>query len=296
VPAPPRASEMSPELELLAALPIEAPENFQPSGLWVEQGRLLVVSDKHDAAIYELGIEAERAVAHPFAQFSPPPDAVPPLDLEGVAGDGQGGLLVASESAFRVAQLDLSGVAGSGEPSPAARWATASLRSAGEAVGCFAVPNAGFEGLARLDDGHLLLAVERQPRALLEVSLGVGTARIHAQVMADSIFDIRPGRLPDFADLAVDRGNVYALMRNGHLVVQLERRAGAWVEGHAVSYAAAENDGRFIYADDKFGLAEGLALTADRIFVALDNNGQARESAPGDSRPLLFVFRRPPGF
>jgi hypothetical protein len=114
--------------------------------------------------------------------------------------------------------------------------------------------------------------------------------------MADSIFDISPGRPPDFADLAVDRGNVYALMRNGHLVVRLEPRADAWVEAQAVSYAAAENDAHFIYADDEFGLGEGLALTSDRIFVVLDNNSQTRESAPEDARPLLFMFRRPPGF
>lgn len=290
----PRAIEPAPELELLAALPIEAPESFQPSGLWFEQGRLLVVSDKHEDTVYELGLEAERAVARPFLQFERLPDVADHLDWEGVSGDGAGGLLLVSESAYRVARIEVA--RGVGPPASTARWITPSLHAAGEAAGCFQAPNAGFEGLARLDTGELLLAIERRPRGLMDVSVDSGEPVGRTQAMLDSIYPVRPGRVPDFADLTVAESNVYALMRNGHLVVRLERRAGAWVEERAVSYAAAENDARFIYADDEFGLGEGLALTADRIFVVLDNNGQARVSAPKDSRPLLFVFRRPPGF
>jgi hypothetical protein len=48
------------------------------------------------------------------------------------------------------------------------------------------VPNAGVEGLARLDDGSLLLAAERQPRALVEVAHRPGAAQVVAQAMPDS--------------------------------------------------------------------------------------------------------------
>jgi len=285
-----------PELELMAALPIEAPENFQPSGLWVEEGRLLVVSDKHDATIYELALEAEHAAARPFAHFARPSEAVDMLDLEGLSGDGAGGFWLASEGAFRVASVGVARTEDASGPSGRALWITPSLRAAGEAAGCFQINNAGFEGLARLDAQRLLLAIERQPRGLVEVALGSGGPKVVVQTMAESSYALPHGRPADFSDLSVAEGEVYALMRNGHLVVRLERREGAWVEGQGASYAAAENDPRYIYADATFGLAEGLALTQDRIFIVLDNNGQARASAPADFRPLLFIFRRPPGF
>jgi hypothetical protein len=130
----------------------------------------------------------------------------------------------------------------------------------------------------------------------MDVGSGAEEPHGRARAMPDSVFPVQPGRAPDFTDLAAWGGNVYALMRNGQVVLRLEQSEGAWAEGRGVSYAATENDPRFIYADATFGLAEGLALTSDRIFVALDNNGQARAAAPGDLRPLLFVFRRPPGF
>lgn len=289
-------AQRPPELELLAALPIEAPENFQPSGLWVEEGRLLVISDKHDGTIYELRIEAEHAAAHPFVHFARPAEGLGVLDFEGLSGDAAGGFLLASESSFRVARIEVARSKGASAPPARALWITPSLRAAGEAAGCFQVDNAGFEGLARLAAQRMLLAIERQPRALVEVTLGSGAPEVTVQTMPESAYPLPHGRPPDFSDLSVAEGEVYALVRNGHLVVRLERREGRWVEGQGVSYAAAENDARNIYADVTFGLGEGLALTGDRIFVVLDNNGQTRAGAPADSRPLLFVFRRPPGF
>jgi hypothetical protein len=87
---------------------------------------------------------------------------------------------------------------------------------------------------------------------------------------------------------------VYTLLRNAHLVVQLRRTAQGWEEGEAWSYVAAENDARLAYADQKFGMAEGLAFGEDKVFIILDNNGVARATSPEDRRPLLFVFERPP--
>lgn len=276
----------------MAALPLDAPETFEPSGLWVEQGRLLVISDKHDASIYELSLESDRAAARPFVRVERPVDAPDYLDWEGVSGDGAGGLLLVSESAYRVARVELAGTGNAAAPL-APRWVTPELRAIGEAAGCFGAANAGFEGVARLDADQLLLAIERGPRGLMQVAVdGSG----HARAMPGSIYAVPRGRPPDFTDLAVDAGQLYALARNAHLVVRLDRREGSWVEGQGLSYALAENDPRYVYADATFGLGEGLALTADRIFVVLDNNGQARVSAPADIRPLLFVFRRPPGF
>ena len=100
-------------------------------------------------------------------------------------------------------------------------------------------------------------------------------------------------RPADFSDLSAADGRVYALVRNAHLVVRLNRSAEGWREERAWSYAATENDPRFVYADTSFGLGEGLAIGPHEVFVVLDNNGQARRAAPADRRALLFRFARP---
>jgi hypothetical protein len=47
-----------------------------------------------------LRLEPERAIAQPFIQFAPPPDALALLDLEGMAGDARGGVLFAARARF----------------------------------------------------------------------------------------------------------------------------------------------------------------------------------------------------
>jgi hypothetical protein len=156
------------------------------------------------------------------------------------------------------------------------------------------VPGGDVEGIARLPNGGLLIAAEREPRGLIELpaDFTLGAARVW--VMPGGAYPLPRQRPADFTDLAVVGGQVLALVRNAHLVVQLTRTSGGWQEGPAWSYAAAENDPRWRYADAKFGLGEGLAVNEAEVFVVLDNNEQPRAAAPADRRALLFRFRRPP--
>ncbi len=283
-----------PKLALVTALPLEIEGNFQPSGLLWHDGRLLTVSDKHDSAVYEIALGSTSATLQPFLTFTPPADDPAPLDYEGLTVDTDGSFLVVSESRFRILH-----VAPEGTPGPAAShaarasWCSPSLEGSGQAVGCFQLPNANFEGITRLPTGGLLLAAERQPRGLIELDVdrAVGSAR--AWAMPESAYPMPVGRSPDFADLSILDGQVYTLLRNAHLLVQLRRTARGWEEGEAWSFAAAENDARFAYADRTFGMAEGLAFSEDKVFIILDNNGVARAISPEDRRPLLFVFERP---
>jgi hypothetical protein len=283
------------KLELVTALPLESQGNFQPSGLLWHDGRLLTVSDKHDSAVFEIELGSSSVTLRPFLTFTPPSDDPAPLDYEGLTVDTDGSFLVVSESRFRILHLALEGGLGPAAPHAArASWCSPSLEDRGRAVGCFQLPNASFEGITRLPAGGLLLAAERQPRGLIELDVdrAVGSAR--AWAMPESAYPLPVGRSPDFADLAILGGQVYALLRNAHLLVQLRRTALGWEEGEAWSYAAAENDDRFAYADRTFGMAEGLAFGEDKVFIILDNNGVARATSPEDRRPLLFVFERPP--
>jgi hypothetical protein len=155
------------------------------------------------------------------------------------------------------------------------------------------VPNANLEGITWLPTAGLLLAAERNPRGLLELAPDRGLGSARAWAMPDSAYALAQGRDPDFADLTLTGGEVYALVRNAHAVVKLTRTPDAWIEGRAFSYAAVENDPRWAYQNRTYGLAEGLAIGEHQVFVVLDTNGQARAADPGDRRPLLLVFERP---
>jgi hypothetical protein len=286
-----------PELVLTAALPLAVEGDFEPSALLLHEGRLLTVSDKHDDTIYAIERGAAAATLRPFVRFEPPMEEPPELDLEGLSAAPDGGWWLASESQLRVLHVQAAD-AGNGLDGPLrgrARWLTPSLRAVGAAKGCFHVPNAGFEGIALSSPERLLLAVEREPRALLELGVGGAASAPDVQLMPATTYPAEPGRQEDFADLTRFGGLLYALVRNAHLVVRLERDPdGGWREGRAFSFRNAENDPRYRYGNRKYGMAEGLAMTEREVFVVLDNNGQAREADEGDRRPILFVFERPP--
>lgn len=271
------------ELVLVKTLPIERYDNFQPSGLLWHEGRLLTVSDKHEDQIFELMLEEQRVTVSSYRRFALPQGVVE-LDLEGLCPDGEGGLFLASEAQVRVLRL---------ASNAALSWATPSLEPLGAAVGLFALPNAKLEGIARLSDGRILVAAERSQRGLIEIPADGDLSRAHAWSMPRSAFALPHGRTPDFSDLASFENELFALVRSAHLVVELQRSSAGWVEGEAWSFAVTENDDRFGYLDRRYGIAEGLALDGNRVYVVFDNNGNGRTSAPEDVRPQLMIFERP---
>jgi hypothetical protein len=274
------ASSPPSELGLERALPIDGPEGFEPSGLLLYGGRLLTVSDKHDDVVFELELGTDSAKAKPFLRFEPP-EGSRPLDLEGLALDADAALLLASEAHGRVLR-----VASTGQAS----WQTPSLKEAGRKRGLFARPNAGIEGIAVLGQGRLVLAAERQPRGLIEVT---GSEVTNVWPMNHSVCRPPRDRPVDFADLTTVDGTLYALARNAHVVVRLERQPTGYVEREIWSYEATENDPRFAYEDRSFGLAEGLAIDERRVFVVLDANRDRRRSDPDDFRALCVASSSP---
>jgi hypothetical protein len=281
---------------LTAALPLAVEGDFEPSALLLHEGQLLTVSDKHDDTIYAIERGTGTATLRPFVRFEPPVEQPPALDLEGLSAAPDGGWWLASEGQLRVLHVQAAEASNgaSGPLQGRARWLTPSLRSVGAAKGCFHVPNAGFEGIVLSSPDRLLLAVEREPRALLELGVGDAASAPDVQLMPATTYPAEPGRQEDFADLTRFGGQLYALVRNAHLIVRLERDPdGGWREGRAFSFRSAENDPRHRYENRKYGLAEGLAMTEREVFVVLDNNGQAREADESDRRPILFVFERP---
>jgi hypothetical protein len=283
------------------ALPIAITDDFQPSGLALLDGRLLTVSDRHDDAVYEIvpgpDVDSDLATLRLFLRLRPPGNGPRPTDLEGVALDAGGGgstgaLLLASEGRSRVLHASANG---------STAWITPALEEIGRPLGMLRINNAGLEGIARLPSGRILVAAERDVRGLIELPAGGlrdehdrAQVDVQAWAMPDSICTPPPGRVNDFADLAVWNGQVFALERNCHVVMRIERAATAWVERGGWSYARTENDPRFAYHDRRFGVAEGLAIDEQHVYIVMDNNHDYLAADGNDRRPRLFVFHHPP--
>jgi hypothetical protein len=283
-------------LVLERAIALSGPGDFQPSALALRQGHLYTVSDKSSDTLLEinlgeiwtseinlgeagrrgkggkinLGGEGEAGVGIGFAEGG--------LDLEGIAVEGGGDFLVVSEAFGRVLRVPAGGTG--------ARWVEIDFAGAARAVGLLATAGAGFEGVAVLGD-RLIVAAEREPRGLVVARAG----RVWAWQMEASVVPLPRGRRPDFSDLTVDRGRLYALVRNADAIVELLPAGDRFVEGRWWSFAEAV--AAYPYQDRRFGMAEGLAMDAEHVYVVLDNNGTPRVGASLDRRAMLFVFARP---
>lgn len=286
-----------PELALERALPIEGRPGLEPSGLSRVNGRLYTVSDGDDPTIYALDIDGHRAVAKPALVVSSPTPGVA-LDFEGIAADGDGAFLLSSEAQARVLRVTKDGHSA---------WVTPTLTSVGQTLGLLQAHNAGLEGVARLADGTLLLAAERDAPGLIQVPPAAG-GRVQAGLANPGVTkpEIRALTVPDcgclhtarrhadLSDLTTSGTQVFALARNEQRVVRLEQKGGSWEAVEAWSFKATENDPRYAYLDQRFPLAEGLVVTEDHVYVVLDNNQtNGRQADPKDTRPTLFVFKRP---
>lgn len=271
------------ELKLEAAYRVAAIGEFEPSGLVWYRGRLLTVTDEVDDTVFELRIEQGVARVVPAFQFQAP--GVGPftrLDLEGLAVAADGALLIVSEATSRVLRVD--------PRSGQASWLALDVEAVARSAGLLHTSNAGFEGIAALPNGGLLLAAEREPRGFVEVPVSDLHAPARAWVLPASAYAMPKGRAPDFADLASDEGQLYALARGAHFIARLD---ATYAETELWSYAATENDPQFAYESMRYGRAEGLAITQAHVYVVLDNNGDCAQTNASARDPWLFVFKRP---
>jgi hypothetical protein len=258
------------------AVALAGPGDFQPSGLALREGRLYTVSDKESGGVLE--VDLERGQARVALPFHLPAGERGHLDLEGIAPDPVGGFLVVSEQLGRVLAI---------APDGAGRWLPVDFVRPARAAGLLATAGAGFEGIALFGD-RIVLAAERAPRGLVVARAG----KAQAWQMESTRLWLPRGRGPDFADLTVYAGRLFALVRNAEAIVELAPAGERFEERRWWSFAAAV--GAYPYDDQRFGMAEGLAIDDRRVYVVLDNNGSSRRGSPGDRRAMLFVFARPP--
>jgi hypothetical protein len=280
------AEDAIPELELIQALPCDGPDWFEPSGLTFRDGVLYTVSDKHDDTIFRLEPGANSVKVTPDVQF--PVANLPAagnLDFEGITVDSDGNFLLVSETEFRVARVKADG--------SDAQWITDSLEQTGRQAGLFETDNAYLEGIASPSPGVLLLCAERQPSGIVTVNLNANPPEVAALKFYPSSFPIRPGRTSDLTDLYFENGKSYALQRNGEGICLLMISEFGPQDTALWSFKTAVRKSESAYRDSFFGMAEGLVMNKERIYIIVDNNGTPSREKPDDFRPLLFVFRRP---
>lgn len=274
-------------LELISALPVEGMEGAQLSGLTLVDDELYAVSDQHDHTICRLDIGRKTAKLSPYITFNAPWSGawVRGLDFEGIAHRENHFFLV-SESTFRVLRV--------GENGGDLAWVTPSVEKQGLEAGFFGKKNGRLEGLALLGGGRVLLAVERAPRGLIDVTIDLeGNASIQPIVCAETMLSLANPRVPDFSDFWIDDEGLFALSRNADAVLLIDYDEQGLREREAWTFSHVVNDPAHAYQDMTYGKAEGLAMDENRVYVVVDNNGLARVSDGTDTRPLLFVFARP---
>ena len=290
-------------LKLEQAYLIEADFDTQPSGLALCQDKLLLVSDKVDHRIFEVNAQLDgTAGLSPFIKLAAIPGKKPPYpmnqqsklarlrqlipgaryDYEGIDCD-EDYFYLASETMIDVLRVDKSGQS---------MWLNTNSYQAGRKHGLYSQPNAYLEAVARMPSGELIIGAERQARGLITL-INTGSKWLK-EVNTQLATPIKPAaeyRLPDLTGLAIYNDYLYTLERNAHLVCQRTlityRSVNCW------SYAHVENASDIRYQDDKYGLAEGLAISDEYIYIVLDNNGDARWLDEDDRRATLLVFKTP---
>ncbi|MCW8885427.1 MAG: esterase-like activity of phytase family protein [Motiliproteus sp.] len=285
------------QLKLIRALEVYSASEIgalQPSGLAYCDGRLLMVSDRHNQTVFTFRLEQDRAIAEPWIQLgdipSPELDSYPfgqrwltkisrRYDWEGVSCDAEGRLYLVSEALAQVLVRESDG---------RLHWLGAEAYHRGRELGLFEHTNAFAEGLAVSGDGMVMVA-ERQPRGLVFLHRQAGNWNVQ-QVRYLSGFPslVRPD---DFSGVLLEERGVYTLERNHFKVCR--RSLMEFTEEQCWGYRSVEESPALRYEDRRYGKAEGLARNGSRLYLVLDNNEDARAVDSGNRRPLLFVFQQP---
>ncbi len=254
--------------------------------LLLPDGALLTVNDKVPG-VYRIEFGAQdgtaRLVALPDAftprQLAPLVGEKSPgrFDFEGLARDEAGRLLVCEEGRRWILRLDPRSKTVERLPldwTPVAKWFNAE-------------PNASFEGLA-VGGGQLYVANERSVGRIIVVDLA--TLKIVDDFQVAPIG--RAARDIHYTDLCWFGSELWVLCRESRCVLRVNPVT------HAVlaefDYAGIETAPLNWYAHPyPFGFVEGLAVDAENIWLAVDNNGFPRGADRNDHRPTLWRCPRP---
>jgi len=288
------------DLDFVAAYLVNGDTRLEPSGLALCQGKLVFVSDKHDRDVFELIIGDDGFTrSTPFLKLNdipvPPPQEFPILtrltrfifellgisggfDWEGVACSSHGDYFLASEYYFSVLKIAADG---------SKSWIGDNIYKVGFDAGLFKKNNAYIEGITFQDNTNkLILAAEREPRGMLTIS---ESGEVDTFVQAGS--DLSSEGLPfDYTGLEMVEDRLFVLERNHYQVCELTNN---FVAKQCFSFKQIALSDAWGYETGKYGLAEGLAIDLESIWIIVDNNGDPRRLDQNDRRSTLMKFNNP---
>ncbi len=155
--------------------------------------------------------------------------------------------------------------------------------------------NAGIEAIAVDSDGKIYIGKERDEAALFMANLSDG-----------SVVNIELTGFPenfDVSDMKYENHHLYFLNRGNFQVIKWNIKTKEIVNHFDYSFVMNAG-GEKAYSSSRYPMAEGLILTSEHIWIALDNNGDSYNkknpwiemSNFAGENPLLVRFNRPKDF
>ncbi|WP_428239644.1 hypothetical protein [Gynuella sp.] len=292
-------ADTPPALQLLQAHVLDWPQRLDASGLSECGGALLAVADNIDHDIFKIDLSGTTATIHPYVSLTvtdrPAVDFSIKhrlqhfadglfnhhrFDWEGIDCTDQGYVL-ASESDARLYYFSNNGI----------QTGYTDIYPQAVKAGWFQVYNAFIEGIAYWQ-GTFYGAAERDPRGMFTVHRD-SDAVVFSDLPNDTGLTFVRNSL-DIADLDIFDGDLYTLERNASAICK--RTLEGFTSLSCYSYEAVEWSDQYGYRDTQYGIGEGVAVTATRLYVLLDNNGKGRIADSDDTRAILLEFIKPEHF
>jgi len=266
------------QLDLVKIYEVHIQNSIEPSGLTEWDGEFYTISDKHNV-IYRLEFDQKKIDLNPIIKINHSDNTI--LDFEGITHDDDNFYLV-SERLFKILKVSRDGKEQEWIPNDE------SLKISGKNAGLFKLNNANLEGICLLDNQSFLLAAERQPRGFIEYN---SDRKINAYQVNAPIFEYEQDRSPDFTGLSCD-DKIYVLDRNAYMVAELNNVDGQYIESKGYSYENTVKQPQYQYQNMQFGLAEGLVVKGNKIFIILDNNKNPRKLYPKNNNSLFLELEK----
>lgn len=299
-------------LKLIGVSLINSEFPIEPSGLASCGDKILLVSDKFDEVFWLKPGEQESradlyfhitAPALPMPQFQHVKDEMKQklremvtkftYDWEAIGCDDAGRVYLGSERNTNVLALDDPGLS-TPIKTVAGKWLLNGFDAYAKQKHFFEIFNAGMESMT-WRKGGFIVAAERRPRGLFSIDLdatGNWQVKNMAKIPDNGLPPVvKDAKKPDFADVYVENDKIYTLER--YTAAVCRRSMQSFELEKCWTYIDVENDPKWVYRNQHFGIAEGLTVFQNRIYITTDNNLLTREAAPNDARPELYQFQLP---
>jgi hypothetical protein len=267
------------ELELLSLSQIKIPSghNLEPSGIISFRNEIYLISDElTDKYLYQIRFNRTKWQLTDSITL----DLNEVLDLEAIDYCNEI-IYFLSESSSRLLKTNGSGtteyiVIDFSEEDPST-WG-----------------NAGWEGLAADCENNILYLVkERQPRKIFRVNLSTR--------QVEDKFNIPENESNDFSDAKFENGFLYLIERNGNFITKVNPKSHEVIEKVSYRETCSHVQGK-LFEPYAYGMAEGLLLTLNEIWLTLDNNHlnvsdyALKQYGMNGNSPVILKFKRPNGF